>query len=126
MAPTTTLAQSGIEFSSAVGVRNGTNWTAQSALEVESTSGQPVPGAVVTLKVRRYQQMTSSTSSKQWIEETVTLTANASGQVTSNVGPYKRSGKDSVDQVQFVVTSVTMPTGYAWNSTAPTATVNKA
>ena len=79
MAPTTTVAQSGIEFSSAVGVRNGTNWTAQSALEVESTSGQPVPGAVVTLKVRRYQQMTSSTSSKQWIEETVTLTANMSG-----------------------------------------------
>ncbi|RPI10427.1 MAG: hypothetical protein EHM63_03140 [Actinobacteria bacterium] len=85
-----------------------------------------MPGAVVTLKVRRYQQMTSSTSSKQWVEETVTLTANASGQVLRNAGPYKRSGKDSVDQVQFVVMSVAMPSGFAWNNSAPTATVNKA
>jgi hypothetical protein len=78
------------------------------------------------MKVRRYQQMTSSTGSKQWVEETVTLTANASGQVSRTAGPYKRSGKDSVDQVQFVVMSVSVPSGFAWNGNAPTATVDKA
>jgi hypothetical protein len=125
-APPTTAVQSAIEFSSAVGVRSGTTWTAQSALVVRSTSGQPVPGAVVTMKVRRYQQITSNTNSKQWLEETVTLTANASGQVTHTAGAYKRSGKDSVHQVQFVVMSVSVPNGYAWNGSAPTATVDKA
>ena len=55
----------------------------------------------------------------------MTVTANASGQATYNAGPYKRSGKNSVSQVQFVVMSVQMPAGYAWNGTAPTATVAK-
>lgn len=125
-APTTIAAPSGIEFTSAVGVRDGGNWTAYSTLVVRSTSGQPVPGALVTMKVRRYQQMTNDSSSKQWIEGTVVLTANASGQVSSSAGPYKRSGKDSVDQVQFVVMSASMPAGYEWNGNAPTVTVDKA
>jgi hypothetical protein len=115
--PTTTTTvpvAAGATASTPTVVTTNSKWTAQTTITVRSTTGALVPGATISAKLRLYDG--------SWDEDAVTLTTGANGTVVFGAGSYKRSGNGSVDKIEFVVVSVTMPAGYTWDGTGVTVT----
>ena len=51
----------------------------------------------------------------EWEDDDVILTTNANGTVAFMSGSYPRSGNSRVSDIEFVIVSVTLPNGLAWD-----------
>ena len=66
-----------------------------------------------------------SLKNSTWSEQTVAVTTAANGTVSYTTPQYQWNGTNAITQVQLVVTDVQVPTGYSFNGSKPTVTVNR-
>lgn len=83
---------------------SGTNWRASAELRVRDDLGDPVRGAVVTVRVQTRRGTGSWTN-----RDTLQATTGSAGSLTFLSGWYPRSGSSRADQVRFTVLSVSAP-----------------
>ena len=92
-------------------------WQADTTVTIKDNLGVPVVGATVTVSVR-------TLVNGAWITTSTQAVTGPGGAVSVTASNLNRTGKDTVDQVQFVVTGVSAA-GLTWDGTGSNSTVSK-
>ena len=112
---TTTIAPTGssrTRWTATATSTSGSDWKAEAAIEVTSSSGGPIEAASVTVRPE-YLVNGSAT----WVAAAdITGTTTAAGSNTFHSAAYRRTGNSRVTQVRFTVVAVTTPQGLAWDT----------